>query len=76
LLLRRSTRGRRCLALGPHPAAARLAVIYVRGILLFDHPSSRLLAGLGALRTAARLYAPTGLQLGHSYELDAHAAVI
>ncbi len=37
---------------------------------------SGLLAGLGAVMSAARLYAANGLQLGQSYELDAIAAVI
>jgi len=35
-----------------------------------------LLAGLGAVMSAARLYAANGLQMGQSYELDAIAAVI
>ena len=35
-----------------------------------------LLAGLGGVMQAARLYAANGLQLGQSYELDAIAAVI
>jgi ribose transport system permease protein len=34
------------------------------------------LAGLGGVMAAARLYAANGLQLGQSYELDAIAAVI
>ncbi|MCM3060764.1 hypothetical protein M3553_21840, partial [Bacillus subtilis] len=38
--------------------------------------ASGLLAGLGAVMSAARLYAANGLQLGQSYELDAIAAVI
>ncbi|MGR3199017.1 MAG: ABC transporter permease subunit, partial [Paracoccus sp. (in: a-proteobacteria)] len=35
-----------------------------------------LLAGLGGVMSAARLYAANGLQLGQAYELDAIAAVI
>ena len=37
---------------------------------------SGLLAGLGGVMSAARLYAANGLQLGQGYELDAIAAVI
>ena len=37
---------------------------------------SGLLAGLGGVMSAARLFAANGLQLGQSYELDAIAAVI
>jgi ribose transport system permease protein len=37
---------------------------------------SGLLAGVGGVMSAARLYAANGLQLGQSYELDAIAAVI
>ena len=39
-------------------------------------PSPGLLAGLGGVMSAARLFAANGLQLGQGYELDAIAAVI
>ena len=45
-------------------------------MLLFVYCVSGLLAGLGGVMSAARLYAANGLQLGQSYELDAIAAVI
>jgi ribose transport system permease protein len=45
-------------------------------ILLFVYGASGLLAGVGGVMQAARLYAANGLQLGQSYELDAIAAVI
>ena len=45
-------------------------------MLLFVYGISGLLAGLGGVMQAARLYAANGLQLGQSYELDAIAAVI
>ena len=45
-------------------------------MLLFVYGVSGLLAGLGGVMSAARLYAANGLQLGQSYELDAIAAVI
>ncbi|ABN86642.1 sugar ABC transporter permease [Burkholderia pseudomallei] len=75
-ILRRTVLGMRIYAVGGNPEAARLSGINVRGIELFVYASSGLLAGLGALMSAARLYAANGLQLGQSYELDAIAAVI
>jgi ribose transport system permease protein len=45
-------------------------------ILLFVYAMSGLLAGLGGVLSAARLFAANGLQLGQAYELDAIAAVI
>ena len=75
-LLRRTVLGVRIYAVGGNPAAARLSGIRVGGILLFVYAASGLLAGLGGVMSAARLYAANGLQLGQSYELDAIAAVI
>ena len=51
----------------------------VAGLLGLDRSLSllfALLAGLGGVMSAARLFAANGLQLGQSYELDAIAAVI
>lgn len=75
-ILRRTVLGMRIYSVGGNPEAARLSGINVRGIELFVYATSGLLAGLGALMSAARLYAANGLQLGQSYELDAIAAVI
>ena len=75
-VLRRTVLGVRIYAVGGNPAAARLSGIRVGGILLFVYSTSGLLAGLGGVMSAARLYAANGLQLGQSYELDAIAAVI
>jgi len=75
-ILRRTVLGMRIYSVGGNPEAARLAGINVRAIELFVYAVSGLLAGLGALMSAARLYAANGLQLGQSYELDAIAAVI
>ena len=75
-VLRRTVLGVRIYAVGGNPAAARLSGIRVGGILLFVYATSGLLAGLGGVMSAARLYAANGLQLGQSYELDAIAAVI
>jgi ribose transport system permease protein len=45
-------------------------------VLLFVYAVSGVLADLGGVMSAARLYAANDLQLGLSYELDAIAAVI
>jgi len=75
-LLNRTTFGRRTIAVGGNPEAARLAGIKVWAVLLFVYCTSGLLSGLGGVMASARLYAANGLQLGASYELDAIAAVI
>ena len=75
-ILRRTVLGTRIYAVGGNPDAARLTGIKVGGILMFVYATSGLLAGLGGVMSAARLYAANGLQLGQSYELDAIAAVI
>ncbi len=75
-ILRRTVLGMRIYAVGGNPDAARLSGIRVWQILLFVYAASGLLAGLGGVMSAARLYAANGLQLGQSYELDAIAAVI
>jgi ribose transport system permease protein len=75
-ILRRTVLGMRIYAIGGNPDAARLSGIRVWRVLLFVYAASGLLAGLGGVMSAARLYAANGLQLGQSYELDAIAAVI
>ena len=75
-VLRRTVLGVWIYAVGGNPAAARLSGIKVWRILLFVYATSGLLAGLGGVMSAARLFAANGLQLGQSYELDAIAAVI
>ena len=72
----RTLHGVRIYAVGGNPAAARLSGIRVGAVLLFVYAAAGLLAGLGGVMAAARLYAANGLQLGQSYELDAIAAVI
>ena len=76
LVLRRTVLGVHIYAVGGNETAARLSGIKVWAILLFVYGISGLLAGLGGVMQAARLYAANGLQLGQSYELDAIAAVI
>ena len=75
-VLRRTVLGVRIYAVGGNEAAARLSGIKVWAILLFVYCLSGLLAGLGGVMSAARLFAANGLQIGQSYELDAIAAVI
>ena len=76
LILRRTVLGVYIYTVGGNPSAARLAGIKVGAVLLFAYGVSGVLAGLGGVMQAARLYAANGLQLGQSYELDAIAAVI
>jgi ribose transport system permease protein len=76
LILRRTVLGVHIYAVGGNESAARLSGIKVWQVLLFVYGASGLLAGLGGVMQAARLYAANGLQLGQSYELDAIAAVI
>ena len=75
-LLRRTVFGMRVYAIGGNPNAAHLSGISVRRVLFAVYTISGLLAGLGGVMSAARLYAANGLQLGQSYELDAIAATI
>jgi ribose transport system permease protein len=76
VVLRRTVLGLQIYAVGGNAEAARLSGIKVWGVLLFVYAVSGLLAGLGGVMSASRLYAANGLQLGQSYELDAIAAVI
>ncbi len=75
-ILKRTVLGVHIYAVGGNPDAARLSGIKVWKVLLFVYSVSGLLAGLGGVMSAARLYAANGLQLGMAYELDAIAAVI
>ena len=76
LILRRTVLGVHIYAVGGNESAARLSGIRVWRVLLFVYGASGLLAGVGGVMQAARLYAANGQQLGQSYELDAIAAVI
>ena len=75
-ILRRTVLGTWIYATGGNANAARLTGIKVSFVLLFVYAMSGLMAGLGGVMSAARLYAANGLQLGQAYELDAIAAVI
>ncbi|MEG4842376.1 MULTISPECIES: ABC transporter permease subunit [unclassified Microcoleus] len=74
-VLRRTVLGRHIYAVGGNIRAARLTGIKVSRVLLFVYGVSGLLAGLGGIMSASRLYSATGM-LGQGYELDAIAAVI
>ena len=76
VILRRTVLGMWIYSIGGNQEAARLTGIKVSLVLLFVYAMSGLLAGLGGVMSAARLYAANGLQLGQAYELDAIAAVI
>ncbi len=75
-VLKRTVLGTWIYAIGGNAEAARLTGIKVPRVLIFVYATSGLLAGLGGVMSAARLYAANGLQLGQAYELDAIAAVI
>ncbi len=75
-LLRRTVFGMQVYAIGGNAQAAHLSGIDVKRVLFCVYSISGLLAGLGGVMSAARLYAANGLQLGQSYELDAIAATI
>lgn len=75
LLLRRTVFGRNVYAVGGSPEAAHLAGINVGGVLIGVYTLSGLLAALGGVMSASRLYSANG-QLGTGYELDAIAAAV
>jgi len=76
VILRRTVLGVHIYATGGNESAARLSGIKVWAVFLFVYGFSGLMAGLGGVMSAARLFAANGTQLGQSYELDAIAAVI
>jgi len=73
--LRFTVLGLRIYATGANPEAARLTGINVGLILLAVYTISGLLAALGGVMSASRLYSANG-QIGIGYELDAIAAAI
>ncbi|MEH2109085.1 ABC transporter permease subunit [Nostoc sp.] len=74
-VLRQTVLGVQIYAVGGNERAARLTGIKVNRVLLFVYGISGLLAGLGGIMSASRLYSASGV-LGQGYELDAIAAVI
>lgn len=74
-ILQRTVLGVRIYAVGGNPLAARLTGIRVPLVLTFVYAASGLLAAVGGVMSASRLYSANG-RLGEGYELDAIAAVI
>lgn len=74
-ILNRTVFGRDVLALGGNPEAAHLAGVNSGRVLVGVYTIASLLAALGGVMSAGRLYSANG-QLGTGYELDAIAAVI
>ena len=74
-ILRKTTLGMHVYAVGGNANAARLTGIKVGMVLTFVYAMSGLLAGLGGIMSASRLYSANG-NLGVGYELDAIAAVV
>jgi ribose transport system permease protein len=74
-LLNRTTFGRRTVAIGGNPEAARLAGIKIRRHTLYLYALSGLAAGIGGLMMLARTTAGSSTN-GQYYELDAIAAVV
>lgn len=75
VLLRRTVFGRNVYAVGGNPEAAHLAGIDTGRVLIGVYTLSGLLAALGGVMSASRLYSANG-QLGTGYELDAIAAAV
>ncbi|GAA1176569.1 ABC transporter permease [Ornithinimicrobium humiphilum] len=74
-LLNRTTFGRRTVAIGGNPEAARLAGIKIRRHTVMVFALSGLTAGIAAVMMLARTTAGTSTN-GYLYELDAIAAVV
>ena len=74
-ILRKTTLGMHVYAVGGNANAARLTGIKVGMVLTFIYALSGLMAGLGGIMSASRLYSANG-NLGVGYELDAIAAVV
>lgn len=75
VLLNRTTFGRRTLAVGGNPEAARLAGIKVNRHTMYLYALSGLTAGLAAVMMLARTTAGSSTH-GQLYELEAIAAVV
>ncbi|WP_127131155.1 ABC transporter permease [Georgenia sp. SYP-B2076] len=75
VLLGRTTFGRRTVAVGGNPEAARLAGIKVQRHTMYLYALAGLSAGIGAVMMLARTTAGSSTN-GQLYELDAIAAVV
>lgn len=74
-LLNRTTFGRRTIAVGGNPEAARLAGIKVKRHLVMVYALAGLCAGIGAVMMLSRTTSGSSTH-GYLYELDAIAAVV
>ncbi|GAA1164191.1 ABC transporter permease [Nesterenkonia sandarakina] len=74
-LLNRTTFGRRTIAVGGNPEAARLAGIKVKRHLVMIYTLAGLCAGIGAVMMISRTTSGSSTH-GYLYELDAIAAVV
>lgn len=74
-LLNRTTFGRRTIAVGGNPEAARLAGIKVKRHLVMVYTLAGLCAGIGAVMMISRTTSGSSTH-GYLYELDAIAAVV
>nr|WP_307835100.1 ABC transporter permease [Agromyces aurantiacus] len=75
ILLNRTTFGRRTIAIGGNPEAARLAGLSVRRHTIYLYALAGLTAGIAAVMILGRTTAGTSTH-GTLYELDAIAAVV
>ena len=75
ILLNRTTFGRRTIAVGGNPEAARLAGIKVKRHTMYLYALSGLTAGIGGVMMLGRTTAGSSTH-GQLYELDAIAAVV
>ena len=75
ILLNRTTFGRRTIAVGGNPEAARLAGIKVKRHTMYLYALSGLTAGIGGVMMLGRTTAGSSTN-GQLYELDAIAAVV
>jgi ribose transport system permease protein len=75
VLLNRTTFGRRTIAVGGNPEAARLAGIKVKRHTMYLYALSGLAAGIGGVMMLGRTTAGSSTN-GQLYELDAIAAVV
>lgn len=76
LSLRTTTFGRKVLATGDNPVAARYAGINTGRVTMLVYTLCGALCGVAALLNASRMNSVSSSQTGASYELDAIAAVV
>lgn len=75
-VIRRTTFGRQLLAIGDNRAAAKLAGLPVRRVLMLVYVACALLAAVAGVLATARLQASDPTSLGNLMELSAITAVV